>query len=71
MSLSELLKEHKYREIWQQYCGFLDLTMDEYMDIQNRLMEEQIQLWSNSLLGQKILKGNIRRQSMNSGRWFL
>ena len=57
MNLSELLREHKYKEIWKQYCGFLDLTMEEYMNIQNRLMEEQMKLWTNSMLGQKILKG--------------
>ncbi|MCF2679372.1 GH3 auxin-responsive promoter family protein [Faecalicatena contorta] len=57
MNLKEKLKKHQYKEIWQQYCGFLDLSMDGYMKIQKRLMEEQIQLWSNSGLGQSILKG--------------
>lgn len=57
MNLKEKLKKHEYEEIWQQYCGFLDLTMDGYMKIQKRLMEEQIQMWSNSGLGQSILKG--------------
>lgn len=42
MSLSEQLKERRYQEIWDQYCGFLDLSMEEYMNIQRRLMEEQI-----------------------------
>lgn len=40
-----------------KYCGFLDLTMQDYMKIQNRLMEEQIQLWSDCELGKSILKG--------------
>ena len=57
MNLKEKLKKHQYKEIWQQYCGFLDLSMDGYMKIQRRLMEEQIRLWSNSGLGQSILKG--------------
>ena len=57
MSLSEQLKERRYQEIWDQYCGFLDLSMEEYMNIQRRLMEEQIQLWSNCELGRSILKG--------------
>ncbi len=26
MSLKEKLKKHQYNEIWQQYCGFLDLV---------------------------------------------
>ena len=57
MNLKEKLKKQQYKEIWQQYCGFLDLSMDGYMKIQKRLMEEQIQLWSSSGLGQSILKG--------------
>ena len=57
MNLKEKLQEEKYAEIWSEYCGFLDLDMGQYMQIQRRLMEEQIQLWSNSPLGQSILKG--------------
>ena len=61
MNLKEKLKKQQYNEIWQQYCGFLDLSMDGYMKIQRRLMEEQIQLWSNCGLGQSILKGKHPR----------
>lgn len=57
MNLEEKLKKQQYKEIWQQYCGFLDLSMDGYMKIQRRLMEEQVKLWSNCGLGQSILKG--------------
>ena len=57
MSLSEMLKERKYQEIWDQYCSFLDLSIEVYMKIQRRLMEEQMQLWSNCELGRSILKG--------------
>ena len=45
MSLGEKLRKQQYDAIWKEYCGFLDLTMQDYMKIQNRLMEEQIQLW--------------------------
>ena len=51
MNLKEKIKKQQYNEIWQQYCGFLDLSMDGYMKIQRRLMEEQIRLWSNCGLG--------------------
>ncbi len=61
MRLKEQLKKHRYNEIWQQYCGFLDLSMDGYMRIQKRLMEEQIRLWSDSGLGQSILRGKHPR----------
>lgn len=61
MNLKEKLKKQQYDDIWQQYCGFLDLTMDGFMKIQKRLMEEQITLWSRSGLGQTILKGKYPR----------
>ena len=64
MSLSEQLQKQQYQEIWNQYCGFLDLNMEEYMNIQKRLMEEQISLWSNSTIGKTILKGSSCPRSL-------
>ncbi len=57
MNLQEMLEERQFDKIWQSYCGFLDLDLESYMDIQNRLMEEQIDLWCKSPLGKGILKG--------------
>lgn len=57
VSLGEKLRKQQYDAIWKEYCGFLDLTMQDYMKIQNRLMEEQDQLWSDCELGKSILKG--------------
>ena len=59
MNLKNKLELQKYDEIWSTYCGFLDLTLTEYMEIQKRLMLEQIELWSNCTLGQSILKGKV------------
>ena len=56
MKFEDKLKTRSRDDVWNEYCGFLDLSMDEYVQIQNRLMEEQIALWSRSSLGQK----NIR-----------
>jgi hypothetical protein len=55
MNLRDKLKKKLYDEIWQEYCGFLDLDMNSYMLIQERLMLEQIHLWCASPLGQSIL----------------
>jgi hypothetical protein len=57
LKFEQKLKNLSQEEIWQEYCGFLDLTMEEYMQIQNRLMEEQIFLWSRCALGQRFLQG--------------
>ncbi len=61
MKLEAKLKKQKFEELWQEYCGFLDLDIDEYMNIQKRLMLEQIELWSNCGLGEKLLKGQKPR----------
>lgn len=61
MRLEARLKKQKFEELWQEYCGFLDLDIDEYMNIQKRLMLEQIELWSNCGLGKKLLKGQKPR----------
>jgi hypothetical protein len=51
-------------ETWQQYCGFLDLSVPEYMQIQERLLLEQIGALHGSILGRKIIgdrrPGNIQ-----------
>ena len=56
MNLDEKLQKKQYSQIWQEYCGFLDLSMAEYMEIQERLMLEQIELYSNCELGRHIMK---------------
>lgn len=61
MNFKEKLKQEKKSDIWQEYCGFLDLSIDEYMTIQNRLLMEQLHLWNRSELGQRISKAKAPR----------
>lgn len=61
MTFEDKLKNQEYERMWQEYCGFLELDMDSYMGIQNRLLEEQMQIWCASPLGQKITKGRTPR----------
>ena len=57
MRFDAKLKKLSTEELWQEYCGFLDMDIDQYMQIQNRLMQEQIDNWSKSGIGEKILGG--------------
>lgn len=57
MTLDKKLQKQQYDQIWQEYCGFLDFSLSEYMEIQNRLMLEQLKLYSNCELGRRIMKG--------------
>ena len=68
-----MLPEDKFFEtkdkerIWQRYCGFLDLSLEEFMQIQHRLLMEQIELVADSPLGKKMMKGS-RPQSVEEFR---
>ena len=55
--VAELLKEGKTEELWQRCCGFIDLSMDEFMAIQKRLLLEQLELLKRCELGRYIVNG--------------
>ena len=38
-------------------CGFLSLDIEEFMEIQNSLLLQQLELWSSSAIGKKIMRG--------------
>ncbi len=56
---TELLRQGKTKEIWQKYCGFIDLSIDEFMKIQEQLLMEQVELLSKCELGRKIMGDKI------------
>jgi len=43
--------------MWQMCCGFLDLSLEQFMGIQKRLLLEQIGLLKNCEMGRKIFRG--------------
>jgi hypothetical protein len=53
----DLLREGRKEELWQMCCGFLDLSLEEFMAIQKRLLLEQIGLLKNCELGRKVMHG--------------
>ncbi len=53
----ELLKQGRKKELWQMCCGFIDLSIDQFMSIQKRLLSEQIEMLRGSELGRKIMGG--------------
>lgn len=58
-NLREMLREEDYEGVWESYLGFLDLSINEFMDIQERLLLEQINLLSKSKLGKDIIGRKI------------
>jgi hypothetical protein len=57
MRFEEKLKKESREQLWQEYCGFLDMSLADYMYTQRHLMEEQMQLWMACPLGRKLLNG--------------
>jgi phenylacetate-coenzyme A ligase PaaK-like adenylate-forming protein len=47
----ELLRQGRKSQIWQKYCGFLDLNINEFMQIQESLLLEEIHLIANTEIG--------------------
>lgn len=54
-STIDLLRQGRNDEIWIKHCGFLDLKLDEFMEIQERLLLEQIGFLSRSEIGRKLI----------------
>ena len=52
-----LLRQGKKRELWQMCCGFIDLSLEQFMGIQKRLLLEQIELLKSCELGRKVMGG--------------
>jgi len=53
----ELLRQGQKEELWQMCCGFIDLSLEQIMAIQKKLLLEQIELLKNCELGRKVMRG--------------
>ncbi len=57
--VSDLVTQGRRDEVWKTYCGFLDLTLGEFMAIQERLLREQLHFIAASPLARSILGDEI------------
>jgi len=53
----ELFRQGKIEELWQTCCGFIDLSLEDFIRIQRRLLMEQIELFKKCELGRHIMRG--------------
>jgi hypothetical protein len=69
-STSDLIRNGEHERVWQRYCDFLDLSIDDFMRIQWRLLEEQCALASRGRLWQTLFPNAAHtsdaRQLLNS-----
>ena len=54
---TELLRRGKTREVWQKYCGLIDLSVEQFLETQKHLLLEQLELLGNCELGRKVMRG--------------
>lgn len=59
LSLSEarFFKAGDATSTWRRYCGFLDLSLEEFTQIQGHLLREQIDLVAYTVVGKELLQG--------------
>jgi len=56
-NLAELLRRSSHEELWQRCCGFIDLSLSDFMMIQRRLLLEQVELLKGCQLGRHLMNG--------------
>lgn len=55
LTKDELFRIGDKERIWRKYCGFLDLSITEFMDMQEQLLMNQIELVYDSPLARKFM----------------
>ena len=55
MNSRKLLEEGRRDELWMKHCGYFSLKPDEFMEVQKRLLLEQIHLLYNSEIGRMFM----------------
>lgn len=68
INLQEMLRQESYDKIWEKYCGFLDLSLADFMGIQERLLMEQIELLSRCQLGVTIMGEGVKPATIEEFR---
>jgi hypothetical protein len=56
-NITNLLRQGRNEELWQMCCGYIDLSMKQFMVIQRRLLLDQLELLRNCELGRKVMRG--------------
>jgi len=53
----DLMRAGRKEELWKMCCGFLNLSLEEFMTIQKRLLQEQIELLKGCQMGRRLMGG--------------
>jgi hypothetical protein len=67
INATELLMQDRFTDLWNRYCGFIELDTSLFMKIQEELLLEQLKLLHTSRLGKKFL-GDVIPESVSEFR---
>ena len=56
MNSRKLLEEGRRDELWMKHCGYFTLSPEDFMDVQKRLLLEQINLLGKSQIGKQLFR---------------
>jgi len=59
MNSRQLLAEGRKDELWERHCGYFSLSPQAFMEAQNRLLLEQIDLLGKSRFGLQMMGGKV------------
>ena len=59
MNSRKLLEEGRRDELWMKHCGYFTLSPDDFMDVQKRLLLEQINILGKSPIGKQLFGDKI------------
>ncbi len=65
---SELVRRREFDRAWQRHCGFLDLDIAGFMNIQRRLLQEQLELGKQSRLWREVFGDIVDELSVDNFR---
>jgi hypothetical protein len=57
----------EYDRVWRKYCGFLDLSLSQFMSVQESLLLQQLEKVTHSFLGKRLI-GNKTPASIDEFR---
>ncbi len=60
-SAIDMLRAGDHKQFWREYCGFIDLSLEEVMRVQKELLLEQIAMLRNCEMGRAVMRGAMPR----------
>lgn len=59
MNSRKMLEEGRRDELWMKHCGYFTLSPDDFIDVQKRLLLEQINLLGKSQIGKQLFGDKV------------